>query len=188
VNTGANLVLYGSTHATQADDFQIRNATDNIIWWDASTAGLKFFSDVSSGENPQHFWYGYKTGVGAKYGYVTVATSGAFYVGAQEALRLFTGAGESMFLDCGGTFYLRDLATVNRFTVASATGNTWVGGDLEIDGVLNHDGASVGLFGVTPVGQHDLNEYSPSGITECEAAILELQDLLIALGPCTYTP
>lgn len=48
VTTPANILLYGSTHATQANDFYLRSATTSIIAWDDSANTLSLGKDSST--------------------------------------------------------------------------------------------------------------------------------------------
>lgn len=46
VNDGGNLVLYGSTHASDASDFRLRSGGTTIIQWDNSADTLEIKKDV----------------------------------------------------------------------------------------------------------------------------------------------
>lgn len=49
------------------------------------------------------------------------------------------------------------------FLTVDSSGNTHLSGDVELDGALNHDGATVGFYGVTPVAQSAA--YTPTNVT-----------------------
>lgn len=52
--------------------------------------------------------------------------------------------------------------TTDRFYIETG-GKIWIGGELELDGALNHDGTTVGFYGVAPVAQSAA--YTPSNVT-----------------------
>lgn len=90
-------------------------------------------------------------------------------IGAMDAyLRLLGGAGtrtggdtvDRIFLNPNGTIELGSGTATRDITIQRTATNTvslgaddklFVGGELEVDGALNHDGTTVGLYGVVPV-------------------------------------
>lgn len=149
-------------------------------------ANVTFFQGAATGENRSVHVYGYKIGVGVKelHHYVTTGGTARFGNTAGENMEIFSGkylhlasaAGQNMYQDCGNVFYWRNASAVVRMELNSATGA------LRITGPLNHDGSTAGFFNETPVTRRGVSTYDPSGLTECETAIKELQDGLIALG------
>lgn len=92
----------------------------------------KFFALASSGQNPLLDIYGYKTGVGVKYGRHFVYSDGSYRMQSQETmyvnpaynLVLLTGAGYNIYNRFGGTQYWqdRDDSNADRMTLDSASG------------------------------------------------------------------
>jgi hypothetical protein len=64
-------------------------------------------------------------------------------------------------------FYMQDFTTkvTNTwgFYILGATTNNYLQGNIEIDGELNHDGTTVGFYGVTPVARS--STYTASNVT-----------------------
>lgn len=92
------------------------------------------------------------------------ADSGNFtllYVGADDVAVLASAIG----VDLNGHIYpISDLSSDlglsgNRFKDFYLAGKANIGGEAEIDGALNHDGTTVGFYGVTPVAR-------PSALTQ----------------------
>ncbi len=81
------------------------------------------------------------------------------------------GLDDSLLHDTGSTLSYN----TDKFTVAAASGDTYVKRHLEIDGNLNHDGAGVGFYGAAPVAQQ-------TGVAVTAAAI---HAALVALGLIT---
>lgn len=50
----------------------------------------------------------------------------------------------------GGKHIVASRGVTTNFSVDSTDGDTFIGGDAEIDGALNHDGTTVGFYGVAP--------------------------------------
>jgi hypothetical protein len=69
-----------------------------------------------------------------------------------------------------------DGLTVQDFTVNDKTA---VIGELEVDGVINHDGAKVGFCGAAPVAPPEVAKEEGE---EKKATVAELQEALEALG------
>lgn len=75
--------------------------------------------------------------------------------------------------------FLRSAAGVLQIDNASGgAGKLHVTGELELDGALNHDGTTVGFYGVTPVARPTLT-YSRTGETAAET---QLRTALASLG------
>ena len=68
------------------------------------------------------------------------------------------------------------------------TANVWTqkqtfSGEIEVDGALNHDGSTVGFFGVAPVTQRTANaDTSGATLAALETEVNELKALLRAYG------
>ena len=60
--------------------------------------------------------------------------------------QIFLASNENLGIRC----YDAAGATVATLTIGVANGNLILPAELEIDGALNHDGSTVGFFGVTP--------------------------------------
>jgi hypothetical protein len=57
----------------------------------------------------------------------------------------------------GGTDYTLEFGTMNRASTMNMTnGVVWMYGELHLDGALNHDGTTVGLYGTAPATQQTI--------------------------------
>lgn len=88
----------------------------------------------------------------------TITTAYGFYAEAQKVTGVTTGYG----------FYQAGASDLNYFA-----------GDVEIDGALNHDGTTVGLYGVTPVVR-------ASAYTQTYSTTSRTHENVTAVNPAAY--
>jgi len=143
-------------HLYSTDDIVVDDAFRNdgaFLGAYEASAGASFFQNSGAGENRYLTIYGDVSGV-PEYirtrmqndGNAILESEGGLILrGAGSTFLQAQAVGAHVYIDLGGTLYVRDYddSNANRMTLDSATGDWWIAGDGDIDGDLNVDGAAV---------------------------------------------
>jgi hypothetical protein len=126
-------------------------------------------------------------------------TAGAGAFASQRAFRItaptYSATAAETVIDAS-TFYINDAPTAglnmtltNRYALfvdagdVRLDGKLLVGGELEVDGAFNHDGTTVGFYGVVPVVRSAA--YTPTNVTtdrSYDANLTSLDEIADVLG------
>jgi hypothetical protein len=128
-NTGSNLTLYGSTHATLADDIRFRASAATVLTWDNSETEWNFQGQKVTRVGPGNA-VALEIGADSTGSGITDATqkisrvATPHYTNAEEPMALFMGTANisSNVLNIGGGTSQMNAATeVNLYTGATST-------------------------------------------------------------------
>ena len=165
---GGNVVLYGSADATNAGDILFRSSATIVADWDESAdewtfAGTSF---VVSGTSLFTGLVDLGDNIVKSINTTTLIISGGSTTSAGANIILFGGA------ESGGPGDILFRSAVTTVADWDESADEWtftstlfkLTGALEIDGALNHDGSTVGFYGVAPTVQLTGVAVSAAGI------------------------
>ena len=136
---GGALLMLDKIIFTQTDgDEYIDSLNDGYVDYGATTAhrfnnDVRLIEDTADTASPKLSFYGGNTRTGTIQQLEDAASFSAFVMATNGSIELQTD-------------------TVARLTI-DAGGDVIISGELEMDGALNHDGATAGFYGTTPIAQ-----------------------------------
>ena len=178
-NVGSNIILYGSSHASLANDIKIRRSGVDFALFDGATGDISFYEDT--GTTAKFFWdaSAESLGIGTSSPVVplTLQASGATSAGENTHLRINDTT--NMAANVGGVIQLSGEATTgssDQFTFATIKGIKENGTSGNYDGALTF---ATRTNGVSPTaerlridssGNVGIGTTSPSGIFHAKDA------------------
>ena len=160
-------ILLKSTNASGR--VALQNEKGNKIQWDNSTNPQLQFTD-SSGTLKNYLELNNSTGTLK----LKQATSG-------QSIILESQGGDQALLNSSGDFVVTGgNIQASNGDIRANNGNLYVSGNAEIDGALNHDGTTVGLFGVAPTTRQSIGAL-PSTTGTLAELWSKVRDLLTKL-------